>query len=106
MSQVELYRKVFSLPLTGKSVHGNLSLASRAKNRLQYGKEVVTFKEREDWVKETVPDKMQALWLKKIQREHILQLRELHPDKKDLLANFLRTQSKNVLKSMPGTVLD
>ena len=106
MNQKELYTKVFSLPVTGSHPEKPLSLSSRAKNRLQYEQEIMTLAQRKNWVRKNIPNEMVPLWLKKVEREHCLQLRELYPSKKKLISAYLKTQSKNVLKSMPGTVLD
>jgi hypothetical protein len=105
-SQKELYTTVFSLPVTGTHTEKPLSLASRAKNRLQYRQEIMTLAQRKNWVRKNIPNEMVPLWLKKVEREHCLQLRELYPSKKKLIAKYLSTMSKQVIESMPGTVLD
>ena len=101
----DLYKQVFSLPVSGPTVKGRLDLAQKTHNRVRYGQELVTFAQREKWVKENIPDEMVNEYLAKIQREHCLQLRQLHPNKKVLISSFLRTMSPKVLAKMPGTEL-
>jgi hypothetical protein len=103
-----LYQKVFSLPMTGTTVHGQLKSSDLQHNLNRYGSFYPTFNQRLEWLKNqtNLTDKERGVYKNLLEREHLLQLRQLHPKKKEIIARYLHTMPGKVTSMMAHTVLN
>lgn len=96
---MENLQTIYHLPRDAKL----LKPGTRIRNKQRYGCYFPTLGERESWVTHNSKAQYKAVHAKVVAREHLLDIREAYPDKRQVIAPHLRAFS-NQIKEITGTL--